>query len=495
MELSTARAADHRFNIFVLTAFLVVTAIASTQHAMWKDEIQAFLIARDSATPWDIIQHLRLDGHPLLWYLLIWPGARLTWNPETMKPISLAVSTIGLSLFLWRGPWSRLEKLLWPFGYFVLYEYTVKNRAYCVGAALLMCFCALWPVRRQHILAIALVLGLMANVHLYFGIIAIGCIAALAADRYQHGGWRGLLPESWRDIAAAFIFLGFAIFAAYVAAPPRSGDFATPHAGDLSSALLAFIQIGAPGTILLPHYDSPIVLFIVGVPIGLVLVVMFLFVWLRAARHDAAALTLFLVPIPILVATYMLAYRPSIQHAGVLMFLLIAAEWIRRSDSSASEQPRPLSNLLTSVLGIHATIGLILVGIHIMRPAAHGPAVAAYIRAQGWAAQPVAGIGTALTSVCGYLQAPSCYYAERRRWNSYFPYTGITGPDIFTEGDADADIAQFAAASAAAGPNVTFVLAQPWRDDPAAMARHGFRKVASFTGAPFDNYQLYRKGD
>ena len=45
------------------------------QHAMWRYEMQAWLLARDSQTLGDLFFNLRYEGHPALWHLLLWPLA------------------------------------------------------------------------------------------------------------------------------------------------------------------------------------------------------------------------------------------------------------------------------------------------------------------------------------------------------------------------------------------------------------------------------------
>src|SRR5689334_1095494 len=70
---------------FVVTAlFFLVNLPRLLSHGMWRDELQAWLIARDSASVGDLFFNLRYEGHPGLWHILLWLLSRLTTNPLAM---------------------------------------------------------------------------------------------------------------------------------------------------------------------------------------------------------------------------------------------------------------------------------------------------------------------------------------------------------------------------------------------------------------------------
>ena len=39
---------------------------------MWRDEVQAFMLAAGSDTPLDLLARVHYENHPALWYLLLW---------------------------------------------------------------------------------------------------------------------------------------------------------------------------------------------------------------------------------------------------------------------------------------------------------------------------------------------------------------------------------------------------------------------------------------
>ena len=61
--------------------FLAVGAYTTSHHEMWRDEIQAWLLARDSASVFELFAHLKYEGHPGIWHLCLMPLTRITHSP------------------------------------------------------------------------------------------------------------------------------------------------------------------------------------------------------------------------------------------------------------------------------------------------------------------------------------------------------------------------------------------------------------------------------
>ena len=77
-----------------LTAvYALVLAFGLAHHEMWRDELQAWLLARDSAGPADLFANLKYEGHPALWHLLLMPLTRLTASPVAMQALHLVIAS------------------------------------------------------------------------------------------------------------------------------------------------------------------------------------------------------------------------------------------------------------------------------------------------------------------------------------------------------------------------------------------------------------------
>src|SRR6476469_2194572 len=95
--------------LFVLLA--VYNVIRLFRHAMWRDELQAFMVAAASNTPLDLFAKLKYEGHPGLWHLLLWVVTSFTSDPVWMQILHLAIA-LGIWTLVWRAsPFSKIEKL------------------------------------------------------------------------------------------------------------------------------------------------------------------------------------------------------------------------------------------------------------------------------------------------------------------------------------------------------------------------------------------------
>jgi hypothetical protein len=173
------------FELAVLALYAVILTALLSNHVFWRDEMQAWLIARDSASLVDLFKNLRYEGHPGLWHLLLMPATRLTRNPEIMHWLQAVLAIGTMSIVVLASPLSRLEKAIIPFTYFPLIEYGILSRSYILGFLLVALVCVVWPRRFERPVILAALLALLANVHIFFTIMAIAFALAYASTRLR----------------------------------------------------------------------------------------------------------------------------------------------------------------------------------------------------------------------------------------------------------------------------------------------------------------------
>ena len=88
--------------IAVFAVFAALLVLGMLFHEMWRDEIQAWLIVRDSHSVADLFRNLRYEGHPALWYVLLAPFSLFSTQPEWMQVLQGAVALSSVWLILWR---------------------------------------------------------------------------------------------------------------------------------------------------------------------------------------------------------------------------------------------------------------------------------------------------------------------------------------------------------------------------------------------------------
>ena len=170
---------------------VVTTAIHF--HEPWADEAQAWQIAR-SLSLGRMFQTLRYEGSPGLWHLLLWFLSRLHVSYAGMRWASGLVALGGIAILLRYSPFPRWLKLLLPFTYFLLFQYAVIARSYVLVPLLLFALATLWAKRFQHPVAVAVTLGLLANVALHAAMLSAGFAAIYALEWYWQKSDERLLP-------------------------------------------------------------------------------------------------------------------------------------------------------------------------------------------------------------------------------------------------------------------------------------------------------------
>ena len=143
---------------------------------MWRDEIQAWLLARESPWPWDIFHTIRYEGHPALWHLLLWLPSHLSSNPAWMQIIHVAIATFS-AWMLWRhSPLPLWVSATLPFGYFMFYEYGVLSRNYAISVALLFILAHQFRLMWRASISLGFITALLCHSNVHSMILVLGSL-------------------------------------------------------------------------------------------------------------------------------------------------------------------------------------------------------------------------------------------------------------------------------------------------------------------------------
>lgn len=153
--------------LIVLLLFVILSFIICLHHEHWADESEAWLIARDTNFYTLFFKYLHTDGHPALWHLVIkfFQMFGLTYDYFFIIPIIF--STIGVGIFLFKSKFPWYLKVLFPFTFFIFYQYTVVTRGYCLLLPLLAWLACIWDKRYEKCFTFSLILFLLINAEVY----------------------------------------------------------------------------------------------------------------------------------------------------------------------------------------------------------------------------------------------------------------------------------------------------------------------------------------
>jgi hypothetical protein len=406
-------------NLLLTVPFLIFYLIQLAHHQLWRDELNAFGIAVASPTLASLFHHIHYEGHPWLWYVLLWGVAHITVDPIGMKVLQGA---IGVAIYLVIGlgsPFSRLEKVLIFLGYFFCFEYTVMSRMYGLLVLLLLLYLRVRhdaPADRsregRRLLTGALLLGLMASTDtlgiMLSGVLICEFLYARFVGRAVVEGRASTNPKAtlaWAGLLYLGL-LGFAVSSARLAPDiswrTTGHPFASaPSKGHLLGATINYVVMPylparpfRQGFFWNPSSESHYA------ALSLALVMVLAAYWAIFRRRPNLLL---LVGLSLVGGALLghLIYHGSMRHFGFTFLAFFAALWLMRS--TVARLPIPAYVLLTMV----AVGGLIADAQQWRRPFSEAEATATWLKANRLANMPIAGTkDTTVSSLAELLHRP-----------------------------------------------------------------------------------------
>ncbi|MCI8490993.1 MAG: hypothetical protein HFJ04_12290 [Lachnospiraceae bacterium] len=133
-------------------------------HEIWRDEAQAWLIARNT-TMAELVCQLKAEGHPILWFLLLKPFAKLGCPVWILGVISLTLMTLAVCLMLHFSPFPYWLKTILLFGTAFFYLSPVVSRVYSLVTVLIIALAVVYPMRMKKPLLYGILTALLLQTH------------------------------------------------------------------------------------------------------------------------------------------------------------------------------------------------------------------------------------------------------------------------------------------------------------------------------------------
>jgi len=208
----------------VFFIYIVLIFVAVSKHEQWADEAQAWLLARDTSLFGLLFKHLRYEGHPPLWYLILMiPSKILPY--KAISIISALIAIVGVYILLYRSSFPLIIKLLLPFTYFIFYQYGVIARSYVLLPILLFSIAAIYKDKTNQIYLFTVLVCLLANVSVFSTLIALSIMFVHLIDLIKE---RKSLSKDLviKQVIAYMIFALVVAFIAIVLWQPEDSSFA-----------------------------------------------------------------------------------------------------------------------------------------------------------------------------------------------------------------------------------------------------------------------------
>ena len=315
-------------NIIILIAFLIVSLFIGSHHEPWADEAQSWLIARDSSVfeiIWDIS---RYEGTLPLWILTlkIFIILGLTYNYLYIVPI--VISTIGVFAFLNKVEAPKYVKILLPFTYYILYQYTCVARSYCYFLLAFSFFISTYNKREENSIKYIMSLIFMTLISMHGILIATGFAVTFFIEI--------LKKKKVKEYVKEFFLYLFIIVVEIILLIPRSDLYMT-----VSAVMPLKYNIGVVKSIFLGNGN---IIFKIFNAIPVILFVILVINLIRIKNKDFIFVLAGMI-------FFMLVVRYSTHHSGILYYLIIFG--VLANYQEIKKKNRYLDKILIIIFLIH----------------------------------------------------------------------------------------------------------------------------------------------
>jgi hypothetical protein len=412
-------------------AFSALGLAGVLHHEPWRDEVEIWLVARDSESVGALLRNMGTQGHPLLWYLVSFVLTRLTHDPLAMQLTNLAIGTAAAGVFFRFAPFGLVVRLLFVLGYYALFEFTVIARSYALGLLLLFAFCARASRREGRIDAVgAVLLALLANTTL-FGTMAVAALVAVEGWEAFQSRRRGRpVPLGPLVLAGVGAVLGLAhvLVQSLAIGPDHTGAYRPTY--DFAWLLSGLAALGL-GALPLPDlatenvWNSNAMLalpepwyLLAPTLLGLALLV----AAVLALRERPRWLAVFGLGVAPMLAIFLFVWFGWQRHHGQPFLWFVACAWLAGGLQREADAPRAAEPVLAALLALQMLAGGLLLAEDISRPFSSARAAARWLEEPARAHAVLAGTRDyAVEPIAAWTRRP-IFYLDQDRFGTFMDW-------------------------------------------------------------------------
>lgn len=380
---------NSRWFIFSLFVFLQLLVLFS--HEPWADEAQAWLLARDSGLVELITQRTRYDGHPALWYLVLYFPSRI-FEYTYIAYVPLLFSLLTVTVLLKHSPFPIYITLLLPFSYFIFYQYGVIARNYVLIAPLVFMIAAIYWERYEKIWKFSALAILLLYTHVYSAVFSVSLMTLYSIGYFFN-------KQSYSKIQAQKIQLSILLYASTLILflflqwlpkdLPNQMDF---HFNSQEAFTLT-------RTVLSEVFTS------ISWVSYLILLISLIWFWIRGVFWE------FVLPSSVVLLLFSTKYYNN-WHQGIIFLIWLFSMWISYSQKTEDRTQEPtffVSSIIVNfsfllVLGFHLYWSYSSSISDYRSEYSAGESLALYLKNENLSKKKIAAIGYWTTSVQPYFK-------------------------------------------------------------------------------------------
>lgn len=285
--------------LIIIILFIILSVVIANEHEPWSDEAQSFLLARDN-TIVEIFKYIKYEGSPGLWIFIVKVFILLGGTYETFWILPIFFSTIGLIIFEFKIECPWYIKVLFPFTYFMFYQYSIVIRSYCLVFPALMGVAWIYNKRFKKPFKYALILLVLMNISVHTLTIAGSLYLIFLLDIYKEKKLKD------KKIIVACILIFLELFATFLYALPAND---CPNNGNGGANLVHVISESTMGS----NYNIILELIIS-------IIVLFISIYEKDKEKNYQIIEFIILICPMTLILLFVTYQ--VWHAGILWMLL-----------------------------------------------------------------------------------------------------------------------------------------------------------------------------
>lgn len=341
---------SQRFFWICVVGWLLLVLLICSRHEFYRDEVRALSLAREASSLSELPRLLQDEGHPILWYVLLWSGYHLTPSTRVLPVLSVLIAGAAVIVFVAASPFPRWLKVMFVFSGLPLYEYSVSARNYGISMLIMFAFAWLYPSRHKHPILLSLVLALLCNTNIHSLLLGGVLLAMWGWDVFagDHAGKRHPIQFG---AAACVVAAGMAL-AVVVVRPSNQMAASDSSAYTPSNVARAVLEtVKAPARVFPDIAPSPRGLF---APVGSVLLVASTLGLIGRRAAFAAALA-GLVALSVL---FQIVYPGGYRHQGLFVVFLMTLYWIALASGGTRQRSKGVDDVAR--IGLYGALPVLL---------------------------------------------------------------------------------------------------------------------------------------
>lgn len=341
--------------IITFALYSLITFILIYFHENWRDEAQAWLIARD-CNIFELFCEMKYEGHFLLWYIILMPFAKLGFPYYTTNIISWFITCLSVWLILNKAPFKFYKRVLLIFTFPLLYLFPIISRCYCLIPLAIVLMCIFYKDRKEKPLRFLLSIILLANTH----VIMLGMVGIVLLE-YILEIYKNSKDMSLKDKKNQVNYLIITIILLIITILPLVGCLNTNQ--DLGTTNNLTLKV------LMAMFYYPLILimqifsfFMSDITmISFIFILALILLFYEIKNYPFTYLKVFLCVLWQCLI-YSFIYSSSLQRASAIIFILLYFKWINtfKENKKIKNIEKRILNLFWIVLVIINILGGIL---------------------------------------------------------------------------------------------------------------------------------------